>query len=286
MDDQTTSTRELFTKLRNKVLITYQDPEASAITSLILEKVTGLSRNDLIIKQEVIFTEVQQDQLRDILSRLQAHEPVQYILEEAWFYSRKYLVNPHVLIPRMETEELVSLVIKENQFDHPKILEIGSGSGCIIISLALELENSKCTATDLFKDTLNISSQNAKILEASVNFIKHDILSDPPLNQKFDILISNPPYVRNSEKTLMARNVLDYEPHTALFVDDHDPLIYYRKIFEHIPAIMNSGGKIYLEINESLNEEIVVLMKKYQLVNCRIIMDINQKARIAVAQVA
>lgn len=190
-------------------------------------------------------------------------------------------LNSDTMIPRPETEELVDLVIKENRGFTGSALDIGTGSGCIAIAIALNLPGSAVTGIDISEGALLKAKENAGLNKVQVSFIRADIFNiDPGLFSGTDIILSNPPYIRESEKKLMSRNVLDYEPHTALFVDDSDPLVYYSAITRLASAILTPGGSLYFEINEALGSQISFLLKSAGYSSVRIIKDINGKDRI------
>lgn len=234
----------------------YGEREAKAITELVYERRYGLSRVDLIMGHD---KEVPHDELRQLLERLTHHEPVQYVLGEAEFCGRLFHVEPGVLIPRPETEELCRLILHAPPSTSPPsrttLLDIGTGSGCIAITLALELADCHVTAWDISPDALRIAHDNARRLEAEVNFVHHDILRQSfQVAPQWDIIVSNPPYICESEAADMAPNVLDYEPAMALFVPDDDPLQFYRPIMNYAQSALHPGGHLYLETNPLYEE--------------------------------
>jgi release factor glutamine methyltransferase len=206
---------------------------------------------------------------------LKKEKPLQYIVGETEFYGLPFLVNENTLIPRPETEELVELIIKSYNLQpttyNPKILDIGTGSGCIAISLAKNITNSQVFAIDVSEKALTTAKKNAEINEVTINFIQADILkvddlenlsnSNSKLPSQYDVIVSNPPYVRNLEKSEIKPNVLEYEPHLALFVDDSDALLFYRKIAELAKKNLKENGKLYFEINQYLGKETVELLE-------------------------
>jgi release factor glutamine methyltransferase len=269
--------------LIDKISDCYPPKETRSIAYIVLEHF-GINKVDLVLKGE---NEVDPDvctQLEHIGSELNKKKPVQYILGMADFYGLKFHVNEHVLIPRSETEELVDLIIKENSLENPKIVDIGTGSGCIAITIAKFIHGSIITATDISEKCIETSKENAKSCEVNVEFLVDDIF-DTELHNKdaFDILVSNPPYVTESEKIWMHRNVLEYEPGVALFVPDDDPLMYYKKIVEVGKDILKSGGKIYVEINERFGQATAELFETYGFKDIMIIKDIHNKDRIVKA---
>ena len=220
-----------------------------------------------------------EDVLSD-LSELKQGKPIQHITKKAFFYDHFFYVNENTLIPRPETEELIELI--RNDFPQDKklsIIDLGTGTGCIPITLSKLFPNAQVSALDVSSKALEVAQLNAKNLAASVHFIQQDLLQDFELNGKFDIIISNPPYIRNLEKSEMHQNVLDFEPHLALFVEDHDPLIFYRKVFDFAEKHLKENGTIYCEINQYLGDETKqIFEKKYP--NTQIIKDISGNDRM------
>lgn len=217
--------------------------------------------------------------------RLKTGEPIQYILGKGPFYGREFIVTPDTLIPRNETEELVHLIIKENPKPKLRILDVGTGTGCIPISLALELKEPEVYGIDISEEALKIASLNAENLKAKVNFEKCDILTQVPKTRILDILVSNPPYIPIEEKGLMHRNVIDFEPELALFVTDEDPLIFYQKIAEKGKDLLKPGGKLYFEINERYGLLVSELLKILGYQSVKVHKDLNGKDRIVVGQI-
>ena len=221
----------------------YDEVEAESFFYLSLEKLHNLKRIDLALQPNFELTEIEVDNWNNILDDLKSQKPIQYILGETEFYGLPFLVNENVLIPRPETEELVQLIIAESQMIKKgtiRILDIGTGSGCIAVSLAKNLPHAEVYAIDVSEKALKVAQKNAEINQVSISFIQTNILETNNLTQlstnnqqpttEFDIIVSNPPYVRHLEKEEIKKNVLDYEPHLALFVEDNDALIFYRKI--------------------------------------------------------
>lgn len=226
----------------------------------ILTQINTVNQNGLVTTDQIILSANQHKQFLDLLKRLKSGEPLQYILGYADFCNYRLKVAPGVLIPRPETEELVSYVLTENLIS-PSILDIGTGSGCIAIALALEYPRSLVYALDISEIALEIASQNAQSHKAEISFIKNDIFN---LNLEFelpnfDIIVSNPPYVCNFEKHSMHLNVLNYEPHEALFVPDNNPLLYYARIASFALQKLNPGGVVWLEINHQFGIETATL---------------------------
>jgi release factor glutamine methyltransferase len=243
----------------------------------------GFSRTDLMTKPEFRLSESELLKFNNVVKELKKNKPIQYILGSAHFYGFDFYVNENVLIPRPETEELVHLIIKKNkEKEDLSVLDIGTGSGCIAISLKKHLAKSIVTAVDVSEDALLIAEKNAKKYGADVVFKKLDILPAGAdlIESFFDLIVSNPPYVLFSEKTSMEKNVLEYEPHKALFVPDKDPLIFYRKIAEFAKKTLNPKGQLYFEINEKKGQETADLLESLGFKNIRLVKDINGKNRI------
>jgi len=264
----------------------YEDQEKSNIAYLILEDLFKITKTDLLMNKEI--KNYNPTRIKDIINRVNNAEPIQYILGHTEFYGRKFTVNKHVLIPRPETEELVDLIIKENRKQkNPAILDIGTGSGCIAVSLKKEIPHARVFALDTSKEALEVAKLNAKDLNAELNFIEADILNlaGKELNDlKFNIIVSNPPYVTDSEKEFMHQNVLDYEPEMALFVRDQDPLLFYRTIIEFSQEHLLAEGLCYFEINERYGNETKELFKKNNFTDIRMLQDLRGKDRIAAAR--
>jgi release factor glutamine methyltransferase len=221
-----------------------------------------------------------------ILTKLQQEIPIQYILGKTHFYGLDFEVDENVLIPRQETEELVEWIITNQQINksiNQQILDIGTGSGCIAISLAKNLTSAKVYAIDVSEKALNVAQKNADLNQVEVTFINQNILETEDLQASFDIIVSNPPYVRNLEKAEIKKNVLANEPHLALFVDDHDALIFYRKIAELAQKNLKENGQLYFEINQYLGKEMVDLLQKMGFVEVALRKDIYGNDRMIMA---
>lgn len=281
--------REAGKNLREELTKIYDQGEAASISDWVMEYLTGIRKTDRITKWETALTTEQQSRLSEITSRLLTHEPVQYVLNEAWFCGLKFFVDSRVLIPRPETEELVEWVITNCKFpiESLKILDIGTGSGCIPISLKRRLGKAELWAIDLSEDALAVATQNAKQLGANVNFLAIDFLN--PQERKslpsFDIITCNPPYIPLSEKQNMAGNVTDFEPHLALFVTNDDPLIFYHHLAEFGKTNLNANGQIYAEIYEEAGKEIVELFSKENY-KVELKKDLSGKTRLVRASLA
>ena len=241
----------------------YDLEEAESFFYLVLEDIKKLKRIDLALNTEATFSEDEVLQWNEILEKLKQYIPIQYILGKTHFYGLEFEVNENVLIPRPETEELVDWVISNNSKSaNLKVLDIGTGSGCIAISLAKNLQNAHVSAVDVSEKALATAEKNAQNNQIKVNFIRKDILKTEDLQQQFDIIVSNPPYVRNLEKEEIKQNVLDHEPHLALFVDDQNALIFYQKITELAQKNLSKNGQLYFEINQYLGKEMMDLLEQ------------------------
>ena len=268
----------------------YEEQEIESFFYIILEKLHGLKRIDLALNPQTVMDGAHLKQWKNIVAELKKQRPVQYIFGETTFYGLSFLVNENTLIPRPETEELVELIIKSFESSVSgsglKILDIGTGSGCIAISLAKNIPNAAVFAIDVSEEALATAKKNAELNKVAIDFISTNILDVVTLSavaglyKQFDIIVSNPPYVRNLEKYEIKPNVLEYEPHLALFVDDIDPLLFYRKIAELAIKNLNPNGKLYFEINQYLGKETVELVKSFGFKNVKLIKDIYGNDRM------
>jgi release factor glutamine methyltransferase len=287
--DSLTSAKKIFQFFKESLSADYVTEEAESLSFLIAKEVVGISRIDIITNKEL--PHIPESVLMksvNILERLNRHEPIQYILGETEFFGCKITVNPSVLIPRPETEEMVDVIIKENvQHGELTVLDICTGSGCIPIALAKNWPSSQCYALDISQEAINTARINAEINGALIQFSEVDILnSDIPWSEiLFDIIISNPPYVLESEKAEMQKNVLDYEPSLALFVNDTDPLLFYRRIINVASGRLASKGKLYFEINEKFGQEVSQLMKEKNYTDIKVIKDLFGKDRFVTGSV-
>lgn len=273
--------RELQAFIQLKLKVAVGENEAKSMAFLLIEYFWKISRTDVVLEKPVHISVAQQEAINDVLARLQAHEPLQYVLGETEFYGRKFKLNKHVLIPRPETEELVQLIISENKLPGLNILDIGTGSGCIPISLQKELRQNKVFALDIDENALQVARENAMLHVADVHFMQADILNDKIIIPPMDIIVSNPPYVLKKEKPFMQPNVLDHEPALALFVDDESPLVFYKAIVKHAAYLLKEGGKIYFEINEVYGDEVAALLAENNFVDVLVKKDMQGKDRFA-----
>ena len=262
----------------------YDAYEAESFFYLILEDRHKLRQIDLALNHELVFEEADIEKWKILLAELKKEVPIQYLLGKTNFYGLDFEVNEHVLIPRPETEELVEWIIRENsgieRLKNLKILDIGTGSGCIAISLAKNIPNAKVFAIDVSAEALAMAKKNAKNNNVEITFLLQSILETEDLKQDFDIIVSNPPYVRNLEKQEIKKNVLNYEPHLALFVEDNDALIFYRKITELAQKNLVENGQLYFEINQYLGTEMTDLLGKMNFKNIELRKDIYDNDRM------
>lgn len=260
-------------KFIQRLLPVYDAMEAESFFYLALEQWQQLKRIDLALQPELEFSEVQLLQWERLQLDLLQQQPIQYLLGQTEFCGLKFEVTPSTLIPRPETEELVSLIVKEHPQFTGRLLDIGTGSGCIAISLAHQLPNAQVTAIDVSPEALAIASKNAIQNNVEVAFVLEDILQTEELTASYDIIVSNPPYVRELEKKEIQPNVLEYEPHLALFVSDDDPLLFYRKIAQLAKKSLLPNGQLYFEINQYLGKETVELLLDLNFTEIQLLKD-------------
>ncbi|MBP9924923.1 MAG: peptide chain release factor N(5)-glutamine methyltransferase [Cyclobacteriaceae bacterium] len=274
-----TNSKELFNELVGRITLDEEKAEIQSIIYLLLENKFGLTRTEILFDK--LIHNADQSALNLCIERINNHEPIQYILGEAFFYGRLFKVNPAVLIPRPETELLIHEIknIRTGKIDPIRILDIGTGSGCIAISLALEIKNATITATDVSSTALEYAKENARLLKSPVRFIEHDILKEE-LTESFDLIVSNPPYISFEEKNSMKPNVLKFEPHVALFASEADPLLFYKKIIEKSKKSLSIHGSLWFEINEHFGKEVMGLLKAHGFVDIQIIKDFDGKERM------
>jgi len=267
---------EEYKKFVKQLQSIYDKRESENITDWVFESIGGIKRLHRISDKQKQLNNTLVEQLNAALQQLLAHKPVQYVLGEVWFYKMKLLVNEHVLIPRPETEELVEWVVEDVQrtmyevrskknlnIQHRTsnivhLLDIGTGSGCIAIALKKELPDTEIFAIDVSEDALKVAKQNAQDQNTTINFLQLDFLNEDDWSslQSFDIIISNPPYIPENEKSKLAKNVINHEPHMALFVNDNDPFIFYKKIAVFADKHLKEMGKIFVEVHEDYAKEV------------------------------
>jgi release factor glutamine methyltransferase len=296
------SLRQLFDTVANQLQGIYPSGELKSLQRIIFQSQLGIPPHRVHTDPSMAVSPNDAQRILEMAGQLRQHKPIQYILGETEFYGMVFRVNPDVLIPRPETEELVDWVVRTVQAElrtagrrieaEPanaskslSILDIGTGSGCIAICMAARLGQSVVTAIDISGRALEVARENAKHNGVDVNFYCADILdySQPIPHQPFDVVVSNPPYVRNSERLLMMPNVLEYEPHLALFVDDSDPLRFYKAIAQRAPAMLKTGGRVFCEINEALGDETKRLFERFGFARVELRKDLNGKDRMITA---
>ena len=276
--------KEARLKIRDELNDVYDSSEAKNVAELVLENITSLSRAEQNKDNETVLEKNQIEKLEKIIDRLKQNEPVQYILKETWFAGMKFKVNKNVLIPRPETEELVEWVIADCRLQNEdlKIIDIGTGSGCIPISLKKKLHQSSVSAIDVCSEALITATENAIALETDIDFILLDFLDENKWKElgEYDVIVSNPPYVRQSEKESMQERVLNFEPHLALFIPDNDALIFYRKLADFSKTHLKPGATIYVEINEGLSKEVLELFQSKKFNPIKLRKDMQGKERM------
>lgn len=265
----------------------YPDTEIKSFSYLIIEKLTGFSRTEIIVNKNTLFSDEQHHVIETFIEKLKKNVPIQYILGETEFFGLIFNVNESVLIPRPETEELVEWIRSENNRSADlNILDIGTGSGCIAISLKHEFPNASVQAFDISEQALNTARSNAERNKLDVTFSQTDILNAPETEQRWDIIVSNPPYVTELEKSSILPNVLEHEPHLALFVPDNDPLLFYRSIALFAKHHLKPQGKLYFEINRSFGVETVELLTNLGFCNVELRKDISGNDRMVRAEIS
>ena len=261
----TMTVQEATYHMLNKLRSIYAEGEAMQITDYVMEHITGSAKTERMLYKNAALIPAEEKQLNDFLQRLLQHEPVQYVLNESWFYGYKFYVDENVLIPRPETEELVDWIIKDCKFPihELKILDVGTGSGCIPIILKRKFRKAEVWTCDLSKEAIEVAKKNAASLGTEVNFMQVDFLNQERWNQfpSFDIIVSNPPYIPAKDSVTMDANVTEFEPSLALFVPDNDPLIFYKAIAEFGKRHLNKNGSLYLEIHEDLGEATIKMLE-------------------------
>ena len=266
------TTEQCYNDFLNQLTSIYEKREAANITDWVFENETGFKRLERSLSRDVELKISIVQKLKKNLEQLLQHKPVQYVLNEAWFYKMKFFVNEHVLIPRPETEELVEWVIKEVQsmkynvqYGKSKILDMGTGSGCIAISLKKELENTHIIAVDISQTALSVAKKNAENLQTQIDFFQIDFSNENLWNSfgLYDVIVSNPPYIPGNEKEKLAQNVTEFEPGIALFVANNNPFIFYEKIAKFGQSHLKKDGKIFVEIHGQYANEVQKIFSAY-----------------------
>jgi len=277
------TTREAILLLRRELSPYYDSREIEGMSRVIFEEVLLWQPVDIVMRDNDQLPDFFENRLINIIERLKNHEPLQYILGKARFHGHSFAVTPAVLIPRPETEQLVDMIIDENTGSDLEVLDIGTGSGCIAISLARALKFAQVTATDISTAALEVAHKNATALKTRVKFLEQDILTCRAPSEAWDIIVSNPPYITEQEKASMERNVLDYEPGGALFVPNDDPMLFYRPIAAYSYRALKNGGRLYLEINRAMAQQVCDTLTKSGLCNIQVYNDFNGNYRFITA---
>lgn len=279
--------KEIKSSFRNELSSFFDEQEIDSFFFLVLEKYHQLKRVDLALQPDLKVSTNELEKWNFVLDELKTQKPIQYILGETFFCDLVFKVNEHTLIPRPETEELVYWIldkIKKHDKLNPVIVDIGTGTGCIPISLKKNMPESTVFAVDVSGEALKVANENAKMNKADVHFKQKNILETSDLGNQFDVIVSNPPYVRNLEKTEINTNVLAFEPHLALFVSDEDPLVFYRKIAALALKNLKPNGLLFFEINQYLGRETVSLLADLGFKNIELRKDIYGNDRMVRAQ--
>ncbi|MEO9100729.1 MAG: peptide chain release factor N(5)-glutamine methyltransferase [Ginsengibacter sp.] len=260
---------QFYIDFKNKLKTIYDDRESDNIADWAFENATGLKKLERRLNGNHKLNEIDYNHLQKYLKELLEHKPVQYVLQETWFYKRKFFINENVLIPRPETEELVEWIINDsharNQHSKPtNMIDIGTGSGCIAVSLKKELASANITAIDVSEKALKIAKKNASGFNTPIGFLEINFLDETEWKdlKTYDVIVSNPPYIPAKEKNIMAKNVTEFEPSIALFVDNNDPFIFYKKITGFAKRHLNKNGKIYVEVHENYSKEVKDIFEK------------------------
>ncbi|MDX6746882.1 peptide chain release factor N(5)-glutamine methyltransferase [Polaribacter sp. PL03] len=282
--------RLFFTEALSEI---YPSTEIESFFFILMEEKLSLKRIDTVLKPDFLITDNNLATLQSIIKRLQKQEPIQYILGNTEFYGLPFIVNEHTLIPRSETEELVEWILLEIPQLKTKIqtktlslLDIGTGTGCIPISLAKNLQNAKITGIDISTEALKIAKENAALNKVDVAFIEVNILETKELPQQFNIIISNPPYVRELEKVEIKNNVLENEPHLALFVSNENPLLFYKKIADLAKKHLTKNGFLFFEINQYLGKETAEMLREKEFINIELKKDLFGNDRMIKCELA
>ena len=266
--------------LYHELIKIYPEHETNSLIEIVLNHVVKITKTELRINSTRELNAQEKKNIHAISRQLCNHVPIQQVLGKTVFYNTELIINKQVMIPRQETEELVDWIIREESTDRHDILDIGTGSGCIAIALAKNLPASRIAALDYKQEILNLVSKNATLNKVTLQLILLDITKQPILPASYDLIVSNPPYVMESEKRYMLPNVLDHEPHKALFVKDEDPLVYYRNILCLAQKHLHKNGRIYLEINEHLAGETASLLEQHGYGRIELKKDVNNKERM------
>lgn len=271
---------------RTRLQPLYDSIESKELFLLCAEELLGLSRGSILLQKTRELNGEEQRAFERLLASLEKGVPIQYALGTAWFYGMKLFVNNAVLIPRPETEELVALILKEHQGSAPTVLDIGTGSGCIPLAIKRNLTNARVFGLDISAKALQVAKRNAENEQLNISFVEADILSEenPFPKQKFDVIVSNPPYITPSEQRDMLENVLEHEPHLALFIPEEKPLLFYEAIAKFAKRHLNSGGDLYFEINRRFGQELKSYLESTGFENVRLLQDMHGADRMISAR--
>lgn len=277
--------KNCITDIRASLAGIYPAEEVNAFIRIIFEQVMNYSPVDMVLHDSDELPDFISEKISGIVVRLKGFEPIQYILNDAYFYGFHFFVNRATLIPRPETEQLVDFIAENHSAPDLKVLDIGTGSGCIAIALARTLKFPDVTAVDISQDALDVAAKNAAHMHVSIRFRRMDILHPSGADRlgKFDIIVSNPPYITLSERAGMDANVLGYEPETALFVPDSDPLLFYNAIAGYALSALNPGGKLYFEINPLFAAQLSEMLSALGYADISVLPDYTGKKRFITA---
>lgn len=279
--------KEAYQQILLQLYALYENREAANIADMVIEHVTGLRKIDRIIYKTLQIDELQQKKIEHISLQLLSHVPIQYVLKEAWFYGMKFYIDRNVLIPRPETEELIEWIVKELEDSrlNLQVLDIGTGSGCIPISLKKKISTANISSIDISEAAIEVAKKNAIQLNTQISFIQSDFLDENSWGNfsEFDIIVSNPPYIKQSEQVNMSQHVISQEPHLALFVTDENALIFYKKIALFGKGHLTESGKIFVELNEALGKETENIFKEHGYTT-QLKKDLQRKDRMLMAE--
>ena len=277
------SPQDISQKMQHELCDIYDSNEISAMAREMMTKVLSWKPVDIVMRYNEEIPDTLVNTMLGMIERLKNHEPLQYILGVAHFHGHDFKVTPAVLIPRPETAQLVDMIVDENPSSDLMVLDIGTGSGCIAISLARALKFAQVTGIDISTRALEIANYNNQALNTRVKFVEQDIMSCRAPSEAWDIIVSNPPYITESEKASMERNVLDYEPGEAWFVSDDDPMLFYRPIAAYASRALKNGGRLYLEINRAMADQVVDTLRQAKLSNIQVHTDFYGNNRFVTA---
>ena len=275
--------KQLLKKINDAIGALYTQSEVSALSRIIATELLNISQTNYLLKEPVTLTPEEEEKVTDALERLKQKEPIQYILGYSDFCGIRFAITPAVLIPRPETSELIEWITEESH-TAKSILDIGTGSGCIAVSLATMMPQARITAWDISTQALAVAQKNSTANGSNVLFEERDILTYEPTDESYDIIVSNPPYIKEVEKKEMEDNVLLWEPHLALFVPDNDPLLFYRTIAEKAQKMLTPGGKLFFEINRAHGTETAEMLNRLGYHNITLRKDLAGNDRMVMAE--